>query len=172
MLTQSHPPSMDLDLLSMCSHASSGDLGLPSRPCSQASALTDCPFFPALGRLATSHYGNACCGSWAAFLTPREQHGLWEQACSVPLPRRKRTWSESPAEMDPQGYALLSGAADDIPLGVSTDSLRPFLATLCVEGGRLSSVPPHHQSPDAVLALSRGHLSASCLKNDNNHEEC
>lgn len=60
MLAQSHSSSMDLDLLSMCSHASSDDLGLSPRPCSQASAVTGSPFFPALGRPATSHYGTVC----------------------------------------------------------------------------------------------------------------
>lgn len=120
VLAQSRCPSMDLDLLPMCSHASSGDRGLCLRPCSQASAVTGSPFFLALGTSATSHYGTVCYGPGTAFFSPRGQHGLREQAWSVPLLRRKRTWLKSPAEIDnfhwisdPQGSALCPGSRDD-----------------------------------------------------------
>lgn len=124
MLAQSHSPSTDLDLLSTCSRASSGDRGLRLRPCSQASTVTGSPFFPAFGRSATSHYGTVCCGPGTAFFCLRGQHGLREQAWSVPLPRRKRTWLRSSAEIDnfhwisdPQGSALCPGSRDNTSLG-------------------------------------------------------
>lgn len=125
---------------------------------------TGSPFFPALGRPASSHCGTACCCSQAAAPVPgagTDHSGAWEQARPVPSPREEEELAQVPfAETALQGHLLhpqalnVTGHQASVHTALTDHTVMPPNERIC-----------YRPLPD-LHPQARCQPAAPCLKGD------